>query len=114
MKQKRKITNKTFVLTAVIGSLLIMALLTVNTIWISRQTSTATDEAVSAVSSFYLEAMADRRAKTITNLISNSFDQMAKAVAFIADEKVGIAGGTARHTRKGQVPAGPQSLCAGR
>ncbi len=89
MRQGRKITNKAFVLTAVIGSLLIMAMLTVNTIWISNRTSAATDEAVSAVSSFYLEAMADRRAKTITNLISNSFDQMEKAVAFIADEKVG-------------------------
>ena len=89
MKQDRKITSRTFVLTAVIGSLLIMAMLTVNTVWISNRMSAATEEAVSAVSSFYLEAMADRRAKTITNLISNSFDQMEKAVSFIAEEKVG-------------------------
>ncbi len=89
MKQGRKITNKTFVLTAVTGSFLIMAMLAANTIWISNRTGTATEEAVSAVSSFYLEAMADRRAKTITNLISNSFDEMEKAVSFIAEEKVG-------------------------
>lgn len=88
MRQKKKITTKTFLLTAVIGSLLIMAMLLANTIWSSKRTSTATDEAVSAVSAFYLEAMADRRAKTITNLISNSFEEMETAVSFIADEKV--------------------------
>lgn len=87
-QKKKQITKKTFVLTAVIGSLLIMAMVIANTLWASRQTGAATDEAVSAVSSFYLEAMADRRAKTITNLISNSFDEMEKAVAFIEDEKV--------------------------
>jgi hypothetical protein len=32
--------------------------------------------------------MADRRAKTITNLINNNFDEMGKAVAFIEDEQV--------------------------
>ena len=88
MRQGKKITTKTFVLTAVIGSLLIMAMLSANTIWISERTSVATDEAVSAVSSFYLEAMADRRAKTITNLISNSFEEMETAVSFIAEENV--------------------------
>lgn len=83
---RKKISNRTFVLTAVIGSLLIMAMVTANTVWASKQTGVATDEAVSAVSSFYLEAMADRRAKTITNLINSSFEQMGKAVAYIDDE----------------------------
>ncbi len=89
MTQKKTITYKTFFLTAIIGSLLIVALLSANTLRASRQSSNATDEAVSAVSSFYLEAMADRRAKTITNLINNNFEQMEKAVAFIRDERVG-------------------------
>ena len=84
----QKITNKTLVLTAVIGSLLIMAMVTANTLWVSKQSTDATNEAVSAVSSFYLDAMADRRAKTITNLINNNFDEMGKAVAFIEDEQV--------------------------
>ena len=77
------------VLTAVIGSLLIMAMVSANTLWVSKQSSEATDEAVSAVSSFYLEAMADRRSKTITNLINSNFEEMEKAVAFIQDEKIG-------------------------
>ena len=88
MKKKLKITNKTLVLTAVIGSLLILAMMSVNTIRVTNQSKDATDEAVSAVSSFYLESMADRRVKTITNLISNNFDELKKAIDFIENEKV--------------------------
>ncbi len=51
-------------------------------------TGRATDEAVSVVSSFYLETMADSHAKTITNLISSSFDEMRIATAYIADEDI--------------------------
>ena len=86
MKIKR-VTNKTFVLTAAIGSILIMLMVTVNNIWSVQQTQTATNNAVSAVSSFYLEAMADRRAKTITNLISNNFSQMEKALTVFSCSK---------------------------
>lgn len=86
MKRKIRITNKTFVLTAVIGSLLIMEMVMANTIWSTKQTGSATEEAVSAVSSFYLEAMADRRAKIITNLINSTFDEMERALVFIEGE----------------------------
>lgn len=88
MARKKKITNRTLVLTAVVGSLLIVAMVSCNTLWLSRQSNRATEEAVSAVSSFYLDTMADRRARTITNLINNSFDEMEKAVAYIEDEEV--------------------------
>ena len=81
MTQKKKITDKTLVLTAIIGSLLITAMVIANTLWVSKRSNDATNEAVSAVSSFYLEAMADRRAKIITNLINNNFDEMEKAQA---------------------------------
>lgn len=88
MTQKKKITDKTLLLTAIIGSLLIMAMVIASTLWVSKQSSDATNEAVSAVSSFYLEAMADRRAKIITNLINNNFDEMEKAVDYIDHEKI--------------------------
>ena len=88
MTQKKKITDKTLVLTAIIGSLLITAMVIANTLWVSKQSSDATNEAVSAVNSFYLEAMADRRAKIITNLINNNFDEMEKAVDYIDHEKI--------------------------
>ena len=88
MNGKKKITNRTIVLTAVIGSIFVMAMITANTLWSSNQTGIATDEAVSEVSSFYLEAMADRRSRTITNLINSNFDQMEKAVELIKGEEV--------------------------
>ena len=88
MTKKKRITKKTLVLTAVIGSFLIMAMLAANTLWTSRQSVSATNEAVSTVSSFYLEEMAERRARIITNQINNSFDEMEKALSFIVDEEV--------------------------
>ena len=108
----KKISNRAFVLTAVIGSLLIMAMVTANSVWASRQTGVATDEAVRTVSSFYLEAMADRRAKTISNLINSSFDQMEKAVAYIADEEIDSQEAL-RRDRKGGIAAGAQPVRTG-
>jgi len=89
MKKKKRITNRTFLLTAVIGSLLIMAMVTANSIGASKQTRLETEEAVSAVSRFYLETMADRRAQTVSNQINNEFIQMEKALDFIQDEEIG-------------------------
>lgn len=88
MKQKRQITNRTLLLTAVIGSLIIVTIVTASTLWNAKKTGAATDEAVSAVSSFYLLTMAESHAKTVTNLIDNSFDEMRIAIAYIEDEDV--------------------------
>ena len=86
--KKKQITNKTILLTAIIGSLLVVGMVTAFSIWSSRQTIAATEEAVSTVSSFYLEAMANRRAKIVTNLINNEFSQMEKALSYIEDEGI--------------------------
>ena len=88
MNKKKRITNRTFLLTAVIGSLLIMAMVTANSIGSSNRTFLETEEAVSAVSRFYLDTMADRRAQTVSNQISNEFSQMEKALVFIQAEKI--------------------------
>ncbi len=66
-----------------------MSVVFVNTLISTRQTASATNEAVAEVSSFYLEAMADRCAKTIMNLINSNFEQMEKAVDLIIDEEIG-------------------------
>ena len=87
MNGKKQLTNKRIVWTAVIGSLIVVAMMTVNTVYTSRKIEYTTDEAVSKVSSFYLEAMADRRARIITNLINSNFDEMEKAVSFIKEEE---------------------------
>ena len=88
MKEKKQITNKTIVLTAVIGAILVVIFVSANSLWNARKTSIATDEAIHEVSSFYLEEMADRRSKTITNLINSNFDEMEKAIDFFAEEEI--------------------------
>ena len=88
MTNEKDSINKRFVYTTIIGIVIVMAILTVSTIWASRKTLSATDEAVSAVSSFYLEAMVDQRARTITNLINNNFDHMYKALTVIEETDI--------------------------
>ncbi len=87
MKRKR-LTEKAVSITAAIGSVLIMIMVIANTFWASKQTISSRNQAVSAVSAFYLESMADRRAKTITNLINNNFDYMEKAVRVIDEDDI--------------------------
>ena len=84
-----KSTSKTIVLRAVIGRFLVMMTVTANTFWASKRSDIATNEAVSTVSSFYLESMANQRSMTITNLINSNFEQMEKAVALIKAEEIG-------------------------
>lgn len=89
MKMKNKqITNRTFLLTAVIGSLLIIAMMTANAIWSSNQTLSNTEEAIFELSHFYLETMADRRAQTVAYRIDSEFSHMNKALDFIRDENI--------------------------
>ncbi|MBQ9377386.1 MAG: hypothetical protein IJU05_06275 [Schwartzia sp.] len=88
MMRHGQVSEKSFILTAALGSLLVMAIVIGTTLWASKQTAAETDEAVSAVSHFYLEAMADRRAKTIANLIDSNFDHMQKALAIIDEDKI--------------------------
>ena len=85
---KMQITKRTFRITAIIGGMLLTLMIIINTVVSTRQTTKATNEAVYEVSTFYLEAMADRRAKTITNLIDRNFSQMDKAVAYIHNEGI--------------------------
>ncbi len=86
--KNRKITEKAVTITAAIGSVLIMVAVIANTYWASRQAISSTNQAVSAVSAFYLESMADRHARTITNLINNNFDYMEKAVRVIDEDDI--------------------------
>ena len=85
---KKQITKKTLILTGIIGGIVLVGMIIVNAVISSRQTTMATNEAVHEVSSFYLEAMADRRSKTITNLINSNFDHMEKAVTYVNDQGI--------------------------
>ena len=86
--KKKHITNKAFLLTAVIGSLLIMTMVVANSFRSANRTLLETEETVSAVSVFYLDTMAERRAQTVSNRINDEFRQMEKALAFLRDEKI--------------------------
>ncbi len=85
---KKKITNRTFLLTAIIGSLLIIAMVTANSIHSSHNTILKTEEAIFTVSQFYLESIADRRSHTVANQIESEFIQMEKALDFIQAEDI--------------------------
>ena len=87
-KNSFTIANKQFVYIVVIGSVIIMLILGLSSFWASRKTITMTDDAVSAVSSFYLEAMADQRSQTISNLIDYNFEHMEKALYVLESEDI--------------------------
>ena len=57
--RSRKITEKAVIITAAIGGVLILIMLIANTYWAYEQSTVSTNQAVSAVSAFYLESMAD-------------------------------------------------------
>ncbi len=88
MTNEKDRVNKGFVSTAILGSALVMVILVFSTVWASRKTVSTTDDAVAAVSSFYLEAMADYRARTVNNLINNNFDHMEVALNVIKDGNI--------------------------
>ena len=88
MTNEKDRINKGFVSTAIIGSTLVMVILVFSTIWASRKTVSTTDDAVAAVSTCYLEAMADYRARTVNNLINNNFEQMEVALNVIKDDDI--------------------------
>ncbi len=88
MMGEKGYSNKRFVNTAIAGGAIVMLILTIGTLWASRKTVSTTDKAVSAVSSFYLEAMADQRARAIKNLIDNNFEHMQKAMYVIESEDI--------------------------
>jgi hypothetical protein len=83
-----KMIKKTVVPTAVIGSILVMFLITASAVWAYRRNTAMTNEAVSAVSSFYLEEMANNRARIITNLISNNFYEMEMALSILEESEI--------------------------
>ncbi|MCR5847685.1 MAG: hypothetical protein K6G75_06155 [Lachnospiraceae bacterium] len=99
MMNEKNNSTKRFVYTVLIGSITVVAVLMLSTLWASRKAIRATDEAVSAVSSFYLEAMADQRARTITNLLA--FEDQGGAYYGIYVQN----GGNLSDTELGMIPS---------
>ncbi|MBP5158682.1 MAG: GGDEF domain-containing protein [Lachnospiraceae bacterium] len=88
MTNKKNNTSRRFIYTASVGSVLVTIILVFSTIWAARRAVSATDETVATVSTFYLESMADQRARTITNLINNNFEHMEKALNVLREDEI--------------------------
>ncbi len=78
-KRQRKKT----VVYAVVGGLLIAAILLITTIWVSTSARVGTRLAVSKVSEFYLEELAGRRAQVVSEELNRSFAYIENALGIL-------------------------------
>ncbi len=68
---------------AVLGGMIIAAILLITTVWVSGSARTGTNQAVSRVSEFYLEELAGRRAQVIAEDLKNNFSYIEKALGIL-------------------------------
>ncbi|MBR7024919.1 MAG: response regulator [Selenomonadaceae bacterium] len=71
---------------AIVGGVIIALLLILSTIWINHSEQSGTNEAVSAVSVFYLRELTDRREQVITARINVRVGNMQSALKIISPE----------------------------
>ena len=83
MKQERK--NLT-VRIAVIGGIVVAAILIVGTIWMSRAAGHDTDEAVRSVSLLYLDELAGRREQVVEDNLNDNIEKIRVAVGLMTEE----------------------------
>lgn len=70
-------------LTAVIGSILVLLVVTAAALWTASGTRTAANRAAFAVSEFYLEELAGRRSEIVTSFLETKAQQMERAVSLL-------------------------------
>ena len=75
--------KRTFPLAAVIGALIVVLIVTGATLWMSSGARSATDQAVSMVSDFYLEELAGRRSQVVSRFFETKAEQIERAVSLI-------------------------------
>lgn len=73
-------------ITAVVGALIVVLIVTGATLWMSSGARSATDEAVSMVSDFYLEELAGRRIQVVSRFFETQAEQMDRAVNLMNDQ----------------------------
>ena len=71
---------------AIVGGVIIALLLILSTIWMNRSEQNGTNEAVAAVSEFYLRELTDRREQVITARINVRVGNMKSALKIISPE----------------------------
>ena len=82
MHQKR---NRTMII-AVAGSVLVILILTLGTIWTGQNARNDTKNAVHSVSLFYLDELAGRREQVVENNLQNKIKLMQTAIDLLTEE----------------------------
>ena len=70
---------------ALIGGILIAAILLITTVWVSGRARVGTNQAVNRVSKFYLEELAGRRAQVVSEELKRNVAYMENALSIIED-----------------------------
>ncbi|MBR3719344.1 MAG: response regulator [Firmicutes bacterium] len=71
---------------AVIGSVILMVILVLTTVWMGRSASRDTEDAVRAVSSLYLDELAGRREQVVANNLKDQIEIMKTALDLMTRE----------------------------
>ena len=82
-KKKGLLMKRSISLTAVIGSILVLLVVTAAAVWTAAGTRTAADHAAFAVSEFYLEELAGRRSEIVTSFLETKAQQIERAVSLL-------------------------------
>lgn len=82
----KKIKNKTGLYAAIIGSLLIAAILILGTYWSGQKAQQDTERAVTSVSKLYLDELAGRREQVVSSALKRNIGNMQTAVSLLTNE----------------------------
>ena len=82
----KKITNKKGLYAAVIGSLLIAAILIFGTLWTGQKAKHDTERAVGSVSRLYLDELAGRREQVVASALKRNIKNIQTAVGLLTQE----------------------------
>ncbi len=81
--------NKSMMVMAIAGSILVASVLILGTIWTGRSASTDTEQAVRNVSLLYLEELAGRREQVVASTLDDYISDMDVALGFMTAEDLG-------------------------
>ncbi|MBQ4464403.1 MAG: hypothetical protein II916_00355, partial [Oscillospiraceae bacterium] len=81
----KRIKNKTGLYAALIGSLLIAAILILGTYWSGQKAQQDTEKAVSSVSKLYLDELAGRREQVVASALERNIGNMQTAVSLLTN-----------------------------
>ena len=82
----KRIKNKTGLYIAVMGSLLIVAILILGSYWSGQKARQDTEKAVTSVSKLYLDELAGRREQVVASLLERNIGNMQTAVSLLTND----------------------------